>query len=46
MKKITLVILLLVLTSVLAGCPWWHHGGDHGGRHGDGHDRGHYEKGR
>jgi len=42
MKKIALMILLLVLTSGLAGCPWWYHDGHHGGGHGGGH----YGRGR
>ena len=38
MKKIALTILLLVLTSGLAGCFWWgYHGGGHGGGYGGGH---------
>jgi hypothetical protein len=45
MKKIALIILLLVLTMGLAGCPWWHHGG-HGGYHGGGHGGSHYGSGR
>ncbi len=45
MKKIALMILLLVLTTGLVGCPWWHHGGGHGG-HGGGHGGGHYRSGR
>jgi hypothetical protein len=39
MKKIALMVLLLVLATALAGCPWWHHHGHHGG-HGGHH--GHY----
>ena len=45
MKKIALMILLLVLTLGLVGCPpppWWHGGGGHGGGHGGSH----YYRGR
>ena len=44
MKKIALMILLLVFTLGLVGCPpppWWHDGGGHGG-----HGGGHHERGR
>jgi hypothetical protein len=44
MKKIALMILLLVLTLGLVGCPpppWWH-----GRGHGGGHGGGHYDRGR
>ncbi len=46
MKKVALMILLLVLTSGLVGCPhWWHRDDDHHGGHGGGHG-GHYERWR
>lgn len=48
MEKIALMILLLVFTLGLVGCPpppWWHDGGGHGG-HGGGHGGGHHERGR
>ena len=42
-KKIALMILLLVLTAGLVGCPhWWHHDGGNDGGHGGGQ----YERGR
>jgi len=53
MKKIALMILLLVFTLGLVGCPpppWWHDDGDHGGGHGSGHGGrhggDHYGRGR
>ena len=47
MKKIALMILLLVLTAGLVGCPhWWHHDGGNDGGHGGDHGGSHYGRGR